>query len=146
MAAVAEARIIPIGDGLLAQVVNRSILPRRLDALLADLRLVRSRSARVVGTRRACTEGDHDLDPWRVGVWRERELRLSLCGYCGAIEVRDVSLDILPDVKVGRGGPRRRSDVLGWYSGKRAAGRTYTGMSAGQSLVSQAHSSMRVRP
>jgi len=120
-----EAAIVRIGDGLHAQVIERQILPRRLDLLLADLRAVRSRPVRIFGTRRACTDGDHDLDPWRVGVWRDRELRLSLCSYCGAIEVRDVSLDILPGVMAGSGGPRRRSDVLGWYSGRRPSGREY---------------------
>lgn len=123
--AVAEPRIIRIGDGLLAQVVERSILPRRLDLLLGELRFVRSRDVRLLGTRRACAEAEHDLSPWRTGVWRERELRLSLCAFCGAIEVRDVSLDILPGVMAGSGGPRRRSDLLGWYSGRRHAGREY---------------------
>lgn len=119
------AEIIAIADGLHAQVVTRTILPRRLDALLGELRFVRSRPVRMLGARRACAENEHDLSPWSTGLWRDRELRLSLCIFCGAIEVRDVSLDILPDVKVGRGGPRRRSDVLGWYSGKRPSGREY---------------------
>lgn len=122
---VAEPRIIRIADGLHAQVVDRGVLPRRLEQLLGELAFVRSRDVRLLGTRRACRDAEHDLSPWRTGVWRERELRLSLCAYCGAIEVRDVSLDILPGVKAGAGGPRRRSDILGWYSGARARGRQY---------------------
>lgn len=119
------AEIIRIADGLHAQVVVRNILPRRLDALLGELRGVRTKPLRLLGTRRACGDGEHELASWRVGSWRDRDLRLSLCSYCGAIEVRDVSLDILPGVMAGRGGPRRRSDVLGWYSGRRPAGREY---------------------
>lgn len=121
----AEPRIVRVADGLVAEVVERTILPRRLESLLGELRLVRTRPARVLGTRRSCGDGEHDLALWRVGVWRDREVRLALCAYCGAIEVRDISLDILADELVGRGGPRRRSDVLGWYSGKRPLGREY---------------------
>lgn len=121
----AEPRIIRVADGVLAEVVERTILPRQLEALLGELRMARSQPARLLGTRRACVDGEHELASWRTGLWAGRDLRLSLCAYCGAIEVRDVSFDILPGIKAGRGGLRRRSDVLGWYSGKRPLGREF---------------------
>jgi hypothetical protein len=40
-------------------------------------------------------------------------------------EVRDVSFDRLPDLPTGRLALRRRSDLLGWYTGARAARRVY---------------------
>lgn len=123
--AAVEPRIVKIGDGLHAEVIERTILPKRLDALLGELRDVRSRPARLLGTRRDCRDGEHDLQLWRSAIWRARELRLALCAFCGAIEVRDVSFDILPGFMSGRTSPRRKSDVLGWYSGRRPLGREY---------------------
>lgn len=120
-----EPRIVRIADGLFAEAVERTILPRRLDALLGALDYVRAVPMRPLGTRRACRDGEHELAPWIRGVWGPRELRLSRCAFCGSIEVRDVSLDILPGIRAGRVSPRRRSDVLGWYSGRRPAGREY---------------------
>jgi hypothetical protein len=120
-----EPRIVRIADGVIAQVVERSVLPPRLDALLAALRGARSVPVLVLGTRRACTDESHAYAAWVTGVYGPRELQLSRCTFCGAVEVRDVSYDILPGLKAGRGGPRRRDDVLGWYSGSRPLGRTY---------------------
>lgn len=120
-------RFTTIADGVTAQVVDTSAgLPHSLPALLAQLRVVRETGAVLpVGARLACTAGEHDLQPFREGVWRAKELRLSLCTYCGAVEVRDVSLDLLPGVSTGRNQPRRRSAILGWYSGSRPKGRVY---------------------
>jgi hypothetical protein len=122
---VMEPKFVRVADGLTAQVLDRRILPRNLDLLLGEMVALRSRPIHLLGARRACMDDDHAAEPWATGVWRGLELRLSICNFCGSIEVRDVSLDILPGVTVGAGGPRRRSAVMGWYAGKRAAGRTY---------------------
>lgn len=123
---MSEPRIITVADGLRAQVLEVQVLPRTLPQLLGALRLSHLiAEPRVRGTRRACTDGEHEPQPWRTGVWQGRELRLSICPWCGSVEVRDVSLDILPGVQAGLGGPRRRSELLGWYSGKRPRGRTF---------------------
>jgi len=119
-------RFTTIADGLVAQVIESTVLPVNLMTLLTQLRAVREAPAlRPVGTRISCTQGLHDLQPWRQGVWRSRELRLSLCTYCGAVEVRDVSVDLLSGVSTGRNLPRRRDAILGWYSGSRPQGRVF---------------------
>jgi hypothetical protein len=118
-----EPRIVRIADGLFAEVVDRSaVLPPHLEPLLNAMRGVCEVPGVVLyRTRRACMENEHALQPWRQGVYRSVELRLSLCAFCGAVEVRDVSLDILP-ISTQK---RRRDAVLGWYAGRRPAGRTY---------------------
>jgi hypothetical protein len=120
-------RVIRLSEGVYAQVVERTTsLPRRLEPLLSGLRVTRRHGHPVVlGTRLACTNAEHPFSPWLEGIYAGLELRLALCPYCGVVEVRDASLDILPDVKAGHSGPRRRDDLLGWYSGQRPAGRTY---------------------
>lgn len=121
-----EPNIIAIADGVYAQVVEPvSPLPPRLDALLAGLTVVRRFPVRLLGTRRACTDAEHSFSSWMWGVYAGRELRLARCPFCGVVEVRDVSLDILPGAPMGKGGPRRRDAVLGWYAGSRPLGRNY---------------------
>jgi hypothetical protein len=121
-----EPRIVRVADGLYAEVLDRtSPLPRRLQPLLNGLTVMRRWKVVVAGTRRACTDAEHALQPWLRGVYRQLELRLAMCSFCGVVEVRDISLDLLPDLVVGRGGPRRRDELLGWYSGRRPGGRTY---------------------
>lgn len=119
-----ESRIVRIGDGQFAQVVDRSaLLPTSLEALLLGMRGSRETTVRLLGTRQACTEGEHDLQLWRQGVFRGMELRLRICGFCSMVEVRDVSLDILPITPTGKA--ERRDALLGWYAGKRPAARQY---------------------
>lgn len=119
--------VVTIADGVRAFRIDApSPLPGSLDALLANLTV----TARVplfapAGTRRECTEERHDYRAWLAGIYAGLELSLRRCGYCGVVEVRDTSFDLLPGVTPGRGGPRRRNAVLGWYAGARPAGRTY---------------------
>jgi hypothetical protein len=121
-----ESSIVRVADGVFAERIERvSPLPRRLDPLLAAMTLTRPLPVSILRTRAACTAAEHALQPWRAGLYRGLELRLALCAFCGVVEVRDVSLDVLPGLAVGQGGPRRRDDLLGWYSGARPAGRTY---------------------
>jgi hypothetical protein len=115
-----------IADGVVAQVIERvSPLPRSLETLLRSLHKTREVSVRILGTRQACTDAEHTFQPWLEGIYRTLQLRLRVCAFCGVVEVRDISLDILPGLTIGRGGARRRDDLLGWYSGKRHGGRTY---------------------
>lgn len=134
----AEPRITTIGDGQYAQVVERRLIPPHVSSgshqgraascpcrpLIESMTAVRFFPFAALGTRLDCRD-QHDYRPWVTGVFGTRELELARCRFCEAVEVRDVSLDILPGISAGRGGPRRRSDVLGWYSGSRAAARTY---------------------
>lgn len=118
--------VVTVADGVRARrIERRSPLPPTLDALLARLAHQRSRPVPVLTPRQACVEGEHERHPWVTGVLGVLELELGMCPYCGGVEVRDVSLDIHPGIAPGQQGPRRRSDVLGWYSGKRPGGRTY---------------------
>lgn len=131
-----EVKFARVADGVMAQVIeragidpvtlrSRSPLPSKLDPLLLGLRITRQYPARLFGARRACTDAEHEFSPWREGIYAGLDLSLALCPFCGVVEVRDVSLDLLPGVRVGHSGPRRRNDVLGWYSGRRQSGRTY---------------------
>lgn len=113
-------------------VERRPPLQPRLDGLLSALSPVTYRAdVRPAGTRAACDiarthrfarlrEGRHlGLD----GI--VRDLRVLMCQDCGAAQVRDVSVDRLPGLRVGRDGPRRRDMVIGWYSGARRNQREY---------------------
>lgn len=143
-----------VADGMRAQVVRRQLLPPHLDTgahagrgascrcrpLLGQLVTTRLGTVVPRGTREACTQEEHDLQPLRAAQWpsapealvgralRGRvELTLAMCAYCGAVEVRDVSFHAPAGMRAaGTLSPRRLSDVLGWYSGKRPAGRVYT--------------------
>jgi hypothetical protein len=136
-----------VGDGIWAQVEDRSgPLPRHLDSgahegriglcrcrpLLDSMGSLQVFPIVLVGTRLACRD-QHDLLLYATGTYAGLELRLSICRYCGAIEVRDVSIDYLVDGDA-RGGrrfitqprrDRRRDLVLGWYAGRRVSGRIY---------------------
>lgn len=112
-------------------VERRPPLQPKLDGLLGALTHVTARvDITPGGTSVACELRDHRFRLFREGrhVGLDgvvRDLRLQMCADCGAVCVRDISFDRLPGLPTGRGGPRRRDDVLGWYSGKRRAAREY---------------------
>lgn len=118
-------RIIKIGDDHVQVLERQTNLPPRLDALLAEARIFSRTPVRVLGNRQDCVDAEHDWHKWLRGYFRGMEVTLRRCTFCGSVEVRDVSFDILPGLAVGERGPERKSDVLGWYSGKRPAGREY---------------------
>ena len=100
------------------------ILPSNLDALL---RLIGSGLVYPVlirGATTACTaDQSHDMQLWITGTYSGRSLRLNKCAGCESVEVRDVSLDAsIGNAKLAR---RPLNRLLGWYSGRRPAGRTY---------------------
>lgn len=123
--ASADKRIIRVGDGEYAEVTERRLLPPTLDLLLVQLRVTTRYPYRLVGTIRECTDATHQFGLWLDAGWGAYELRLNRCPFCGTVEVRDISLDFIPGLSTGRLDLRRRSTVLGWYSGRRPASRTY---------------------
>lgn len=114
-------------EGRPVQLVTRQTgLPPRLDALLAGLRTVDRRQVIVTGWSRDCGEDNHRFALWLHGFYGPRELNVSICLSCETAEVRDISLDLLTGLRTGLRGPLRRNDLLGWYTGKRRAGRIYS--------------------
>ena len=71
--------------------------------------------------RLARVDSNHDMDELLVKAVAEVAAQLSEL----VAEVRDISFDRLPDLPTGRLALRRRSDLLGWYTGARAARRVY---------------------
>lgn len=152
---MATATFTQVADGVRAQVVRRDVLPAHLDSsahqgrasscrcrpLLDQLATVQAWPVVPRGAREACTQEarvDHELVPLRLATWPSAppalklqahqgrvELTLTMCRWCGALEVRDVSFHAPAGLRLGHNVPRRRSDVLGWYAGKRPGGRTY---------------------
>lgn len=122
-----EPRFERIADGVVAQVIEPSFrLPPRLDAMLARTIVTAEFPMRVVGARIACRDAEHDFGrPWIRGVFAGLEVKLSRCPYCGTVEVRDVSVDVLEGMGPSTLDPRRRDVVIGWYTGRRAGGRQY---------------------
>jgi hypothetical protein len=129
--AVTAART-EIIEGQQTLVVERKPpLQPKLDRLLGALTLVRDYGMTPpTGTRPSCEMRQHRFLNFRDGrhVGLDgivRDLRLQMCADCGAVCVRDISIDRLPGLTPGRGGPRRRDHVLGWYSGARRNRREY---------------------
>lgn len=128
---VAEPRVATIEGRRTLIVERRPPLQPKLNALLSHLKLTTRIDVVPTGARAQC---DRDREH-RFLLFREgrhvgldgvvRDLRLRMCGDCAAVEVRDVSPDQLAGLRTGRGGPRRRDQVIGWYSGARPRQREY---------------------
>lgn len=82
---------------------------------------------------------DHRLGEWVEGFHTgsdtvTRFLALQACRDCGAVCVRDRSIDSLTNYDPDRRGPvrvspireRRKDHILGWYTGARPKSRIYT--------------------
>lgn len=123
---MAEARVTMI-EGRPVQIVPRTTgLPATFDLLLEGLQVVARKQVVIRGWRRECDEQDHEFAPWLLGFYGGRQLTIGTCVFCETAEVRDISIDRLAGVSAGRLAPRRRNDLLGWYTGKRQAGRIYS--------------------
>lgn len=120
--------VVPAGNGL----------PPKLDGLLGEMAafgFAFREDISPAGARPACTVlREHRFRRFRDGRWFARsgprrgqvlDLHVRMCADCGAVEVRDVSIDRLAGLVPGRAGFARRDHVLGFYSGKRVAGREY---------------------
>lgn len=142
--------IIRVADGVWAQVEDRSAaLPPHLDSsahigrirpctgwhgtcrpLLESMTGLVAYQVILLGTRLDCRD-QHDYQRRFTGRYGGLDLVLNLCRFCGTVEVRDVSFDLLEDtdhagirhVLTPLSKARRRDAVLGHYSGRRMSGR-----------------------
>lgn len=117
----------PVGSGL----------PGKMSDLLASLLSVTySADVALGGASVRCEQlREHRLTRFREGRWFARDgvrrgemldLSLRMCRDCGAVQVRDVSYDRLPgQARPAAGPPKRRDEVIGWYSGARRGRREY---------------------
>jgi hypothetical protein len=148
------SRFTTVADGVQAQVITRAALPPHLDdtahegrvscpcrPLLPQLAVSARWPVQAPrGAAAACRAdaADHGWAPYLVAVWRGApvalaaqaaggrvDLLLTRCAFCGTVEVRDVSFHHPAGLRSATLTPRRRSDVLGWYAGRRPGGRTY---------------------
>jgi hypothetical protein len=134
LVSLAEPRTTTI-EGRTVLVVERTPpLQANLDGLLRSMFAVtRREDIRPTGAAAQCERAN--LHRWAVlregrhyGLDRTlRDISVEMCRDCGSVMVRDVSFDRLPGLRVGASGARRRNVILGWYTGQRAAGRTYHG-------------------
>lgn len=110
---------------------TRPPLPQKMPDLLAHLMAVTYRADFTpAGARAACERRLHRFQRFREGRHLGldgllRDLRLEMCADCGAVCVRDISVDRLAGLPTGRSGPARRDLVIGWYSGARRNHREY---------------------
>lgn len=139
MPAMPEPKIENIEGRKTVVAPTGSGLPGKLDELLSQMaafRFTYRADIALAGARPACTVWrEHRLVRFREGRWFARDgirrgqvldLSLRMCADCGAVQVRDVSYDLLGgQARPASGPPKRRDHVLDWYSGKRPAGREY---------------------
>lgn len=83
------------------------------------------------GAAAACATHDHRIEPWLEGFHIgsdnvARTLRLEACQDCGAVCVRDVTIQQLPTATRPGRPARRGSGIIGWYTGARPRQRAYT--------------------
>lgn len=115
---------------------RRRPIPPRLELLLEGgegwkpLRVINRTPLRLGGASAACALDDHAMSAWVEGfhVGSDaivRHLRLLACSDCGAVCVRDISIDALPGARPSRLAPRRKDHVIGWYSGARPRQRVF---------------------
>lgn len=112
-------------------VETRPPLPRKMPDLLSALAGVTfTADIRPRGASTYCVQRQHRFARFREGRHLgldgiARDLRLEMCVDCGAVCVRDISVDRLAGLPIGRRGPARKDHVLGWYSGARRNRREY---------------------
>lgn len=83
------------------------------------------------GARPECGRQEHRTSIWLEGFSTgsdgvARLLSLHACADCGAVCVRDRSVDSLDRLPTGRRPLLRRDHVIGWYTGARPRQRVYT--------------------
>ena len=101
------------------------VLPARLDDLLKLLADGLVYPVPIRGASTDCSGYErHDMRLWITGTYSARSLRLLKCADCESVEVRDVSLD----ASIGNARLARRplNRLLGWYTGRRPAGRSFS--------------------
>ena len=118
--------IVPHCHGVYHPLLPPPILPAHLDALLRFIRSGLVYPVPVRGATTACTGHEtHDWRLWITGTYSGCDIRLNKCANCDSVEVRDVSLDL----NIGGSSLARRplNRLLGWYTGRRPANRTFIG-------------------
>lgn len=105
-------------------------LPPNLGRLLAEMRVTFRADVRPGGASSICAQRDHRLARFREGRHvgpdgMVRDLRLLMCQDCEAVCVRDVSVQFAADQGRSSLQPRRKDEVLGWYTGARPNQRVY---------------------
>jgi hypothetical protein len=121
-----EAKVVVIEGQRAMYHPVRSILPPSMSVLLRVLRNAKVLTPlRFAGYRPDCGEGNHRLVGWLNGFYGTRELLIERCLDCEMAAVRDISFDTLRGLPTGRLALRRKSDLLGWYTGSRANRRVY---------------------
>lgn len=135
MPPVAEPRIAVIEGEKVLVFDAPSVLPASLGGLLTQLRVTFRDDWTPGGMSTLCMLRDHRLRKFREGRYLGsdglvRDLRLFMCQDCETVCVRDVSIDSLEQA-VGTPRrrsvlePRRRNEIIGWYSGARRNQRIY---------------------
>lgn len=99
------------------------VLPSNLDALLRLIRSGLVYPVPVRGATTACVDNEHAYRTWITGLYSGRDLELTKCADCEAVQVWDVSLG--GNIGGSRLAQRRIHALLGWYSGRRRGGRTF---------------------
>jgi hypothetical protein len=97
----------------------------------SPIRMTERNPLKLGGARSDCLMQDHRLVRWLAGFAIDakgvvRFLALYACADCGAVCVRDQSVDTLERLPAGRRPPRRKDHIIGWYSGARPQQRIYT--------------------
>ena len=104
---------------------NRTILPSNLDALLRLIRSGLVYPIPVRGATAACAVNEHAYRKWITGTYSGRDIELTKCANCEAVQVWDVSLG--GSIGNARLAQRRLHALLGWYSARRPGNKTYFG-------------------
>jgi hypothetical protein len=127
------SRVLMIEGRRALVVVRNPPLPPTLDKLLRTMLFTFRSPVKITGALADCAgDQQHRLflmaEGSHVGLDRvKRDLRLFQCGDCEGVQVRDVTMDRLAGLPIGRLAPRRRDHILGWYSGARRSQRVYLG-------------------
>ena len=100
-----------------------TILPSNLEALLRLIRSGLVYPVPVRGASAACADNEHAYRTWITGTYSGRDLELTKCADCEAVQVWDVSLGgQLGSVRIAQ---RRLHALLGYYTGRRRGSRTF---------------------
>lgn len=101
------------------------ILPSNLETLLRLIRAGLVYPVPVRGAAVACAANEHAYRKWITGSYSSRDLELTKCTDCEAVQVWDVSYG--GSIGNARLAQRRLHALLGWYTGRRRGSRTHFG-------------------
>ena len=99
------------------------ILPSSLETLLRLIRSGLVYPVPVRGVAVACAANEHAYRKWITGSYSGRDLELTKCSDCEAVQVWDVSYG--GSIGNARFAQRRLHALLGYYTGRRRGSRTF---------------------